>query len=42
MIRGEGEHQRQRAAGIQLFGRFRASEYALLRDGAEREISIYR
>ena len=40
--RSADEYQRQRAAGIQLFGRFRASEYDLLRDGAEREISIYR
>ena len=36
------EYEQQRAAGIQLFGRFRSSEYDLLRDAAAKEISIYR
>ena len=40
--RTSAEYQRQRAAGIQLVGRFRHSEYDLLRDGATQAFSIYR
>lgn len=39
--RDREEYQRQRRAGIQLFGRFRASEYDLLRDGAKQDFSKY-
>ncbi len=36
------EYERQRDRGIQLFGRFRLSEYDLLREGATRAMEIYR
>ena len=36
------EYQRQRERGFQLFGRFRSSEYNLLREGASQAMSIYR
>ena len=36
-----GEYDQQRGAGIQLFGRFRASEYDLLRTAATAEIAMY-
>ena len=39
--RNREEYQLQRKAGIQLFGRFRASEYDLLRDGAKQDFSKY-
>ncbi len=40
--RDRAEYQRQRAAGIQLFGLFRSTEYDLLREGATQAFSIYR
>ena len=36
------EYQRQRAAGIQIFGRCRSTEYDLIRAGATQTFSIYR
>ncbi|AWT60336.1 MAG: hypothetical protein CMN58_06130 [Solibacterales bacterium] len=36
------EYKRLRDRGIQLFGRFRLSEYDLLREGAMMDIEIYR
>ena len=36
------EYKRLRDRGIQLFGRFRLSEYDLLREGAMMAIEIYR
>lgn len=35
------EYEKQREAGYQLFGRFRATEYDLIREGATAEIAIY-
>ena len=40
--RNRQEYLRQRRAGIQLVGRFRHSEYDLLRDGAVQAFSMYR
>ena len=39
--RTRDEYEKQREAGIQLFGRFRKSEYDLLREGAVSDLSIY-
>lgn len=36
------EYERQRERGIQLFGRFRSTEYDLLREAASKAMSIYR
>ncbi len=35
------EYERQRQEGLQLFGRFRASEYDLIRQGATADIAMY-
>ena len=40
--RNRQEYLSQRRTGIQLMGRFRHSEYDLLRDGAVRAFSMYR
>ena len=39
--RTRAEYEQQRKAGIQLFGRFRASEYDLIREAATAEIARY-
>lgn len=36
------DYEKQRAHGIQLFGRFRSTEYNLLQEGASNALSIYR